>query len=73
MSYRDVLRLTTFLSFAAELGVADFPGFSFDDVQKNCGFPLLKAESLQTTTPPTEEELRVLRTEVDPNRIIIGR
>jgi glutaconate CoA-transferase subunit B len=49
------------------------PGFSFDDVQKNCGFPLLKAESLQTTTPPTEEELRVLRTEVDPNRIIIGR
>ena len=49
------------------------PGYTFDDVQKKCGFQLLKAEQLGTTAPPTEFELETLRTKVDPNRIIIGR
>jgi len=49
------------------------PGYSFEDVQKKCGFPLLKAEKLGTTAPPTEFELETLRTKVDPKRIIIGR
>ncbi|NWF53519.1 MAG: 3-oxoacid CoA-transferase [Syntrophaceae bacterium] len=48
-------------------------GFSFEEVQKNCGFPLLKAEKIVTTQAPTADELRILRTEVDPNRYIIGR
>jgi glutaconate CoA-transferase subunit B len=48
-------------------------GFTFEEVQKNCGFPLLKAEKIVTTPAPTAEELRILRTEVDPNRYIIGR
>src|SRR5512135_2052524 len=48
-------------------------GFAFEDVQKNCGFPLLKAEKIVTTPAPTEDELRILRTEVDPKRYIIGR
>ncbi len=48
-------------------------GFSFEEVQKNCGFPLLKAEKIITTPAPTEDELRILRTQVDPNRYIIGR
>ena len=29
-------------------------GFTFDDVQKNCGFPLLKAKKIVETPPPTE-------------------
>ena len=49
------------------------PGFSFDDVQENCGFELLKAETIGETLPPTAEELRVLRDEVDPYRYVIGR
>jgi len=37
------------------------------------GFPLLKAEKIVTTPAPTADELRILRTEVDPKRYIIGR
>jgi len=48
-------------------------GFAFEDVQKNCGFPLLKAEKIVVTPAPTADELRILRTEVDPQRYIIGR
>jgi glutaconate CoA-transferase, subunit B len=48
-------------------------GFAFEEVQKNCGFPLLKAEKVATTPAPTLDELRILRTEVDPKRYIIGR
>ena len=48
-------------------------GFAFDEVQKNCGFPLLKAEKIVVTPAPTADELRILRTEVDPKRYIIGR
>ena len=48
-------------------------GFTFDDVQKNCGFPLLKAKVIVETPPPTDKELEVLRKEVDPEGYIIGR
>jgi glutaconate CoA-transferase subunit B len=48
-------------------------GLAFEEVQKNCGFPLLKAEKIVVTPAPTANELRILRTEVDPNRYIIGR
>ncbi len=49
------------------------PGYTFDRVQEKCGFPLLKAREIFTTPAPTEEELEILRTQVDPNRYIIGR
>jgi len=48
-------------------------GYTFEQVQENCGFELLKAPEVVETPPPTEEELRILRTEVDPHRYIIGR
>ncbi|MFB3885277.1 MAG: CoA-transferase subunit beta [Thermodesulfobacteriota bacterium] len=48
-------------------------GFTFEQVQENCGFPLLKAEEIVKTPPPTVEELDILRSEVDPLRYIIGR
>jgi glutaconate CoA-transferase subunit B len=49
------------------------PGYSFKDIQENCGFELLRASKIVDTKPPTEEELRILREEVDPYRYIIGR
>ncbi len=49
------------------------PGHSLKDVQENCGFELLKADSIEDTLPPTKEELSVLREEVDPYRYVIGR
>lgn len=48
-------------------------GYSFADIQDNCGFELLKAPKIGNTPPPTDEELRVLRKEVDPYRYVIGR
>lgn len=49
------------------------PNVTFDDVQRNTGFMLPPREPLRTTEPPSEEQLRILREEVDPNRYIIGR
>ncbi len=49
------------------------PGYSFNEVQENCGFELLQASQLEDTDPPTEEELRLLREEIDPYRYVIGR
>ncbi len=49
------------------------PGYSFSDVQANCGFELLCATELVKTPEPTEKELRILREQVDPQRIVIGR
>ena len=40
------------------------PGSSLEEVKENTGFPLRLAEPLISTPPPTERELRVLRTTV---------
>jgi len=48
-------------------------GYTPDEVRKNTGFELLVAPELSETPPPTDEELEILRTQVDPNRYIIGR
>jgi glutaconate CoA-transferase subunit B len=49
------------------------PGVTVEKVQENCGFELLVADKLETTPPPTDEELRILREQVDPDGYIIGR
>jgi len=49
------------------------PGITFEEVQAKTGFELALREPLETTTPPTEHELHILRTEVDPHRYVIGR
>ncbi len=49
------------------------PGVSFDEAQENTGFPLLKADTVLSTEPPTARELAILRDEVDPYRYVIGR
>jgi glutaconate CoA-transferase subunit B len=49
------------------------PGYTRKDVQDNCGFELLWADTITETDAPTESELQILRTEVDPHKYIIGR
>ena len=49
------------------------PGVSYEHVQENTGFELLKTSDVGQTEPPRQEELRILREEVDPYRYVIGR
>ena len=49
------------------------PGVTFEEVQQNTGFPLLRAESPAVTEPPTVREIEILRNEVDPRGYILGR
>src|SRR5947207_6892638 len=49
------------------------PGISLEQIRAATGFELGVREPLDTTLPPTEHELQVLRTEVDPHRYVIGR
>jgi glutaconate CoA-transferase, subunit B len=47
------------------------PGISTDTVAAQTGFELLISAHLETTAPPTEEELEVLRA-IDPERRFLG-
>lgn len=49
------------------------PGHTRGEIENNTGFELLWTEELTETAPPTEEELRLLREEIDPDRYFIGR
>jgi glutaconate CoA-transferase subunit B len=49
------------------------PGVSLGQVQDATGFELGVRQPLGVTAVPTEAELEILRTEVDPHRYIIGR
>jgi len=48
-------------------------GVTLAQVQENTSFALLTADKLEETPPPTAEELRILRREVDPGGVVIGR
>ncbi|MSR55365.1 MAG: 3-oxoacid CoA-transferase [Gemmataceae bacterium] len=49
------------------------PGITLAQVRSATGFQLAEAESMQETAKPTEEELRLLRKEVDPAGYILRR
>ncbi len=49
------------------------PGVTKQDVIVNTGFEMLFADPLPVTPEPTDEELRILREEVDPEGEIIGK
>ncbi|MGZ3494219.1 MAG: CoA-transferase subunit beta [Thermodesulfobacteriota bacterium] len=49
------------------------PGYNKEDVFKNMNFEPLAAKKIEELKPPTEEELRLLREEIDPDREIIGK
>ena len=46
------------------------PGVSVDEVVANTGFELIIPASVPVTEPPTESEMQVLRTRVDPEGIL---
>ncbi len=50
---------------------AVYPGVSVQDVLDQTGFELLIPDEVPTVEPPTAEELRVLREEIDPTRLYI--
>lgn len=47
------------------------PGVQLEDIKTNVGWPLKIADRLLITEPPTAEELRIIREELDPDRIYI--
>jgi glutaconate CoA-transferase subunit B len=49
------------------------PSVRLDQVRQATGFELGVNEPLETTAPPSQLELRILRDEVDPHRYVIGR
>lgn len=49
------------------------PGVSPKAVQEATGWELSFADDLETTTPPSEEEIRLLREELDPDGLYIGK
>lgn len=49
------------------------PGITLDQVRAATGFELEVAAVRETTSPPSEEELTILRERVDPHRYILGR
>jgi glutaconate CoA-transferase subunit B len=49
------------------------PDVTFEQVRQATGFPLTCRHPCAQTSPPTAQELHILRTEVDPLRYIIGR
>jgi len=48
-------------------------GRTRQEVIDHTGFELLFADAVETTPAPTDRELEVLRTQVDPRRYVIGR
>lgn len=46
------------------------PGYTVDDVLENTGFELIVPTDVPGTTPPTDEELTLLRTRVDRNGVL---
>jgi glutaconate CoA-transferase, subunit B len=49
------------------------PGVTVEDVQQNTGFNLEFSEEVGTTPAPTPEELRLLREDIDPAHVYIGK
>jgi len=48
------------------------PGKTVEQVRQNTGWDLRVVSQLEITDAPTEEELRILRDELDPERIYLG-
>ena len=49
------------------------PGVERKQVEEATGFKLIMPDFIQATPPPSDPELRLLRGEVDPLRLVIGR
>ena len=50
-----------------------FPGETVESIQENTGFELLVADNVSAFQPPTVEEIRLIREEIDPTGIFVKR
>jgi glutaconate CoA-transferase subunit B len=50
-----------------------YPGRSADEVRARVGWPLRSAPRVDTVAPPTADELRLLREELDPDHLFLPR
>lgn len=48
--------------------ISNHPGITIEYIQSKTGFPLSIHPDIKETTPPSQEELRLLREEIDPLR-----
>lgn len=49
------------------------PGISIDEVKENSGFEIIIPDKIETTPEPTEQHLKILREEIDPAGIVLGK
>jgi len=49
------------------------PGVTFEQVQENTGFPLTKVADPEVVALPTDEDVRILHEEVDPDGEYLGK
>lgn len=47
------------------------PGVTVEQVKENTGFELIMPEKVEQNNPPTDEELTILREEIDPTKLYI--
>jgi len=67
-----ITQLATFAFADGEMELATLhPGVSLEEVRSNLGWEPRCAVELGTTPPPTAEELRLLREELDPQRLYL--
>ena len=49
------------------------PGVTFDEVQAEISWPLKSVPDMEETLAPSDEELRIMREELDPDGIYTGK
>jgi len=49
------------------------PGITLDEVRENSSFEVIIPDKVETSPEPTEEHLRILREEIDPAGIVLGK
>ena len=48
------------------------PGVSINELRNSTGFELGDLDNLKTTKLPTIDELKIIREEIDPRKILLG-
>lgn len=49
------------------------PGVSIDEVRQNSGFEIVIPDKVEISYMPSEEDLRILRQEIDPTGMVLGK
>jgi acyl CoA:acetate/3-ketoacid CoA transferase beta subunit len=49
------------------------PGISLEEVKENSSFEIIIPDKIATSSEPTDEHLRILREEIDPAGIVLGK